>query len=70
MTEILVEIRVVLNADHNEMKGMRLYVAQPEHDNKTNETVIELMAEHYNVKKNRIKIMKGLNSLQKTIKII
>ena len=70
MTEILVEIRVVLNADHDELKGTRLYIASPEHDNRTNETMIELLAEHYNVKKNRIKIMKGHNSLQKTIKII
>lgn len=70
MTEILVEIRVVLNADHNELKGSRLYLASPEHNNQTNEILIDLMAEHYNVKKNKIKIMKGLNSLQKTIKII
>jgi len=70
MTEILVEIRVVLNADHDELKGTRLYIASPEHDNRTNETMIELLAEHYNVKKNRIKIMKGHNSLQKIVKII
>jgi len=70
VTEILVEIRVILNADHNELVGTRLYYASPEHDNRTNEVLIELMAEHYNVKKNRIKIMKGLNSIQKTVKII
>gem|GEM_PF-6370056 len=35
MTEILVEIRMILNADHNELVGTRLYVASPEHDNRT-----------------------------------
>jgi len=70
MTEILVEIKVVLNADHNELVGTRFYFASPEHNNQTNEILIDLMAEHYNVKKNKIKIMKGLNSVLKTIKII
>ncbi|MBI5698726.1 DUF167 domain-containing protein [Candidatus Saganbacteria bacterium] len=70
MTEILVEIRVIPNADHDELVGTRLYVTSPEHDSRTNEILIELMAEHYNVKKNRIKIMKGFNSIQKTVKII
>ncbi len=70
MTEILVEIKVVLNADHNELKGTRLYIASPEHTSQTNEILTDLMAEHYNVKKNRIKIMKGHNSLQKIVKVI
>ncbi|OGC06653.1 hypothetical protein A2526_04075 [candidate division WOR-1 bacterium RIFOXYD2_FULL_36_8] len=70
MTEILLEIRVVLNADHNELKGNRLYVAASELNNQINEIMLDLLAEEYNVKKNKIKIMKGQNSIQKTIKII
>lgn len=70
MTEIILEIRVVLNADHNELKGTRLYIAAPELNNSTNEIMVDLLAEHYNVKKNKIKIMKGLNSIQKTVKIL
>lgn len=70
MTEIMVEIRVVLNAENNELKGNRLYIASPELNNQTNEIMLDLLAEKYNVKKNRIKIMKGQNSIQKTIKII
>ena len=70
MTEILLEIRVVLNADHNELKGNRLYVAASELNNQINEIMLDLLAEEYNVKKNKIKIMKGQNSIQKTVKII
>ncbi|MFA5113027.1 MAG: DUF167 domain-containing protein [Candidatus Margulisiibacteriota bacterium] len=70
MSEILVEIKVVPGGERNELHGTRLHITSPEHDGRTNETVIDILAEHYNVKKNRIKIMKGHNSLQKTIKII
>lgn len=70
MTEILVEVRVVLNSENNELKGNRLYVTSAELNNQTNEMMLDLLAEKYNVKKNRIKIMKGQNSVQKTIKII
>ena len=70
MTEILVEIKVVLNADHNELKGTRFYYASPEIDDKVNDILIDALAEEHNVKKNKIKIMKGLHSSVKTIKII
>ena len=70
MTEILLEIRIILNADHNELVGNRLYVAEPELNNKVNEIMFELIAEEYKVKKNRIKIMKGQNSAQKALKIL
>ena len=70
MTEIILEMRIILNADHNELVGNRLYVAEPELNNKVNEIMFDLVAEEYNVKKNRIKIMKGQNSVQKTLKIL
>jgi len=70
MTEILVEIKVVLNADHNELAGTRAYITNAEMNGQANEAVIDLLADHYNVKKNRVKVMKGHNSLQKTVKII
>jgi uncharacterized protein YggU (UPF0235/DUF167 family) len=70
MTEIILEVRVILNADHNELVSNRLYVAEPELNNKVNEIMFDLVAEEYNVKKNRIKIMKGHNSAQKTLKIL
>jgi uncharacterized protein YggU (UPF0235/DUF167 family) len=70
MTEIILEVRIILNADHNELVGNRLYVAEPELNNKVNEIMFELIAEEYKVKKNRIKIMKGQNSAQKTLKIL
>jgi uncharacterized protein YggU (UPF0235/DUF167 family) len=70
MTEIIVELRIILNADHNELVNNRLYVAEPELNNKVNEIMYDLVAEEYKVKKNRIKIMKGQNSAQKTLKIL
>jgi uncharacterized protein (TIGR00251 family) len=70
MTEILLDLKIVPGAEEAGLHGTRLHITSPEHDGQTNETVINFLAEHYNVKKNRIKIMKGHNSLQKTIKII
>ena len=70
MTEIILEVRIILNADHNELVGNRLYVAEPELNNKVNEIMFDLVAEEYKVKKNRIKIMKGPNSAQKTLKLL
>jgi len=60
----------VLNADHNELMGTRLYYASPELDDKVNDIMIDLLAEEHNVKKNKIKIMKGLHSSIKTVKIL
>ncbi|MDD5593164.1 MAG: DUF167 family protein [Candidatus Margulisbacteria bacterium] len=70
MTEFILEIRIVLNSDHNELVGNRLYVVEPELNNNVNEIMFDLLAEEYKVKKNRIKIMKGHNSAQKTVKIL
>ncbi|MFA5035264.1 MAG: DUF167 family protein [Candidatus Margulisiibacteriota bacterium] len=70
MTEITLELRIVLNADHNELVGSRLYVVEPELNNKVNDIMYDLVAEEYKVKKNKIKIMKGHNSAQKTLKIM
>ncbi|HTY13566.1 MAG TPA: DUF167 family protein [Candidatus Omnitrophota bacterium] len=60
----------MLNADHNELMGTRLYYASPELDDKVNDIMIDLLAEEHNVKKNKIKIMKGLHSSIKTVKIL
>lgn len=59
-----------MNADHNELMGTRLYYASPELDDKVNDIMIDLLAEEHNVKKNKIKIMKGLHSSIKTVKIL
>jgi len=70
MTEITLEIKVIANASRNELKGNRLYTTAPAVDNKANEAMIEMLAEEYNVKKNKIKIMRGLHSNLKVVKIL
>ena len=70
MTEIILEIKVIPNAGRDELKGNRLYLTAPAVDGKANEALIDFLSDHYNVKKNQIKIMRGHSSRQKVIKIL
>jgi len=70
MVEITLELKVIPNAHRNELKGNRLYLSAPAVDNKANEALVEVLAEHYNVKKNQVKIVKGHSSRQKVVKIL
>lgn len=70
MTEIILEIKVIPNAGRDELKGNRLYLTAPAVDGKANEALVEFLSDHYNVKKNQIKIIRGQNSRNKVIKIL
>lgn len=70
MTEMVLELKVIANCSRNELKGNRVYVMAPAVDNQANEAMIELLADYYNVKRNRIKIMRGLHSSTKVVKIL
>ena len=70
----IIDIKVVANAKKNLVKeegnALKVYVSAPAVDGKANKALIELLAEHFDVRKNQIEITKGLQSRNKTINIL
>ena len=68
-----VRVRVVPNAKRNEVKkegeGLKVYLSAPAVEGKANKALIKILAEHFRVKKSQVKIVRGTNSRDKTIKI-
>lgn len=69
----VINIKVTANARKNEVVEedgrYKVYVSSPAVDGKANKKVIEVLAEHFKVKKNQIEILQGLKSREKVIKI-
>jgi uncharacterized protein YggU (UPF0235/DUF167 family) len=64
-----VSIIVKSNAKENKVDLPRIFVKEPAKEGKANESVIKLLAKHFNVSKSRINIILGLKSKKKIIKI-
>lgn len=64
-----IEIKVIPNAKKNEFKNGKVYLTAPAVEGKANKALIEFLAEHFDVKKSQITIMKGLKSRTKIIRI-
>lgn len=68
-----VDIKVIANAKKGFLKEengiLKVYVTVPALEGKANKAVIRTLAQHFNVKKNQIGIIKGLQSQYKTINI-
>ena len=66
-------IKVIPNAKISLIKEeggvCKVYVAAPAVDGKANKALILLLAQHFQVSKNRIEIIKGLTSQHKIINI-
>ncbi|KAF0133792.1 MAG: hypothetical protein FD145_1108 [Candidatus Saganbacteria bacterium] len=67
-------IRVVPNAKHNkvleEKDRLKVYLTAPAVDGKANKALIEILAEHFNMRKSKIKIIKGEKNREKVIKFL
>ena len=67
------KIKVITNAKRNEVvegEGMlKVYVNAPPVDGKANKVVAEVLAEHFKVRKNCVKILRGEKSKEKVIEI-
>lgn len=67
------EIRVCPGAKKNLVKeeggSLKIYVTAPADEGRANKAVIQVLSEYLGVKKNRIEIIKGLKSRNKTISI-
>lgn len=68
-----IEIKVIAGAKRNIIKEengrWRVYLQAPAVDGKANQALIEVLADHFRVRKNQVNIIKGLKSPLKTISI-
>ncbi len=68
-----IRIRVIPNAKKNrileEGGKLKAYVAAPAVEGKANKALIKLLANHFNVKKGNVRIIKGARSREKVVKI-
>jgi uncharacterized protein YggU (UPF0235/DUF167 family) len=63
------EVKVVPNAKKNFFDGKKVYVRAKAKDGKANAAVIEVLAEYFSVKKNKLKIIHGEKSREKIIEL-
>lgn len=71
-----IKIRVLPRSSKNEVVGemadgiLKVKLTAPPVDGKANEALLELLAEHCGVKKNKIKLASGLTSKNKVVEIV
>jgi len=70
---MILDIRVVPKASRNLVKEeggrIKVYLTKPAEDGLANEQLIELLAEHFKVKKYQVKIVKEKKKKNKSIEI-
>lgn len=68
-----VNIKVIPNAKKDkimsEADNLKVYVTAPAVDGKANKALVELMADHFDVSKSSVKIIKGEKSRNKVLEI-
>ncbi len=69
-----IDVKVIPGARKNLFKQegnfIKVYLTSPAHEGKANKALIEFLAEHFQVAKSRIEIIKGLKLRNKTINIL
>lgn len=72
---MLLKIRVLPRSSRNEVVGkmadgaLKIKLTSPPVDGKANECLVKILSERYKVPKNKIKIVSGLTSKNKTVEI-
>ncbi|MCE5195040.1 MAG: DUF167 domain-containing protein [Nitrospiraceae bacterium] len=73
MSKQLIKIKVTANSKKNQIveneELFKVYVTAPAVDGKANKAVIAILAEHFNKRKSRIKILRGEKAREKIIEI-
>lgn len=64
-----IEIKVVPNAKKNQFKNGKVYLTAPAVEGKANRALTIFLAEYYDVEKSQIKIIRGLKSRNKVVRI-
>lgn len=70
---MLIDVKVVPNASKNKVLKngdvYRVYVNSPAADGKANKALMDVLSEHFSVKKNNIRIVRGEKSRNKVVEI-
>ena len=70
---MIINVKVIPNASKprivEEKDLLKIYLKSPPVDGKANKELIEVLAEHFNVKKKDIEILRGQTSRNKTVKV-
>jgi uncharacterized protein (TIGR00251 family) len=70
---MLLNIRVIPNAKQDkvveEENRLKIYLTSPPVEGKANKALVKFLAQHFETKKNKIKIVKGLKSKNKIVEI-
>jgi hypothetical protein len=68
-----INVRVIPKAKHNkvlvEPDRLKVYLTAPPVEGKANEALIEILAEHYGIKRNQIRIVRGEKGRDKVVEI-
>ena len=71
---MIINVKVITRAKKTEVKQegdlFKVYVKAPPVEGKANKEVIEVLSEHFGVKKTSIEIIRGKTSRNKTVKIL
>ena len=71
LANMKLDIKVIPNAKKHLIKEgesvLKVYLAAPAVDGKANKALVEVLSEHFQVRKSQIEIIKGLKSRIKTI---
>jgi len=71
---MLLNIKVIPSASKSGVVGeknlLKVYVKSPPVEGKANRELLEVLAEHFRVKKSDIEILRGATSRKKLIKIV
>ncbi|MFA4905433.1 MAG: DUF167 domain-containing protein [Candidatus Margulisiibacteriota bacterium] len=70
---MLIKVRVVPNAKQNkiveEKDRLKVYLNAPPVEGKANKALVELLAEHFNVRRSQITILRGQKGRDKVLEI-
>ena len=70
---MILKLRVIPNAKRNAIKSekdvLKVYLSAPATEGKANKALIKFIAEHYDVKKSQVAIIRGEKSRDKLIEI-
>ena len=72
---MILKVKVIPRARRNDIKllgedSLNVHLAAPAVNNKANEALVEILAQHYTVKKNKVLIVRGKHSRNKVVEIV
>ncbi len=71
-----IKVRVLPRSSKNEVAGemadgtLKIKITTAPVEGKANEALIDLLSEHFKIKRNKIKIVSGITSKNKTIEVV